>query len=127
MRIPFMNRGPVYGLVFGICVGLLSLSISGLAGAGNEDNAKAYWQERYIELLDGVASAQRDLSEGKGAYAKAKQRNRLQGAYKTEIMDAIADAETRLARWQRELDSFPDEAHRAGVPPGWLREIDDRS
>jgi hypothetical protein len=45
-----------------------------------------------------------------------------QAAARTAIMDRLATARAQLAEAQRALDNLADEARRANVPPGWLRE-----
>ncbi len=101
------------------------LIAAGSTSAGSEGAEKRVWQERYSSLISGVAHAEQRVEASRAAYSKAKQRNRLKGDLKLEILQEIQDAEAQLARLKKELAEFPDEAHRAGVPPGWLREVED--
>jgi hypothetical protein len=105
----------------------LSLVFAGNASAGIEEVEKARFQERYAELIQSVASAEVRVSKSGAAYTKARQRNRLKGEYRELIMTEMEAAEAELARLQKELVAFPEDARRAGVPPGWLREVEDRS
>ena len=105
----------------------LSLVFAGNARAGIEEVEKARFQERYAELIQSVASAEVRAVESRAAYTKARQRNRLKGEYRELIMTEMEEAEAQLARLKKELDAFPEDARRAGVPPGWMREVEERS
>jgi hypothetical protein len=90
----------------------------------SEAARKAEWQQRYRSLVRSVEQLRTELEENRAAYSKAKQRDRLQGSRREQLVEQIASNEKRLAELETELAAFPDEARRAGVPPGWLRDIE---
>ena len=95
------------------------------ASVGAQESSKPYWQNRYRELKTQMSDANMRLTQAKREYNKAKQRNRLRGDYKNQILQEIQSAEMDFEDAQKAFDALPDEARAAGVPPGWFREIDE--
>ena len=95
------------------------------ASVSAPESSKSYWQDRYRDLKAQVSSANARLSQAKRDYNKAKQRGRLRGEYKNDILLEIQSAEMDLQDAEQALDALPDEARAAGVPPGWFREVDE--
>ena len=89
------------------------------------DLERRVWQQRYRGLLQQIEQAQLDLDTARGAYNKRRQRERLRGEHRKQAVAAIEEAETRLRDAQQGLDELPDEARKAGIPPGWLRAVED--
>jgi len=128
MRVNANERWTVLGTaLLGL---LLSLALSILLGfpasADVPESQKGEWQKRYADLITSARDSEQRVHESNAAYNKAKQRGRLRGAYKVTIMENIQTAEADHSRDQQALDAFPEEARQAGVPPGWLREVEDR-
>lgn len=94
-----------------------------VAQPDDEEGKKQYWQNRYRELLKSVDQTRFRLEEDRRAYTKGKQRGRLRGGSRDEVVSRIQENEKRLVELQKQLDDFPNEARRAGVPPGWLRDV----
>ena len=103
-------------LTLALCTSLVSFGAVAVAG----DDSKAYWQGRYQEVQTEYVAASQELDAANAAYHKARQRNRLKGARREEIMSNITKAETRFAAAKQAKDSFPEEARRAGAQPGWF-------
>ena len=125
-----MTRATMPPVRFGSLLWLLTFAIllQALPAAGDVREAdKESWQQRYLELLTAVDDATSRLEVGRGTYSKAKQRGRLQGDRKRELLESISQAEADLASASEALENFPEEARRAGVPPGWLREVEERA
>lgn len=98
--------------------------------AGVEEDAKAEWQQRLRDWKNRLANAEKryqDLDQertellgrwGSAAYAPIEDRLKAQ------------QIEQKMKDLQREIDNardmvevtIPEEARKAGVPPGWLRE-----
>jgi hypothetical protein len=94
------------------------------AAAAQDDEAalKADWQGRYRALVQNVEKTSAQLEADRRTYQKARQRGRLKGGTRDEVLTRIAENEIKLAELEQALQQFPEEARRAGVPPGWLRE-----
>lgn len=82
---------------------------------------KEYWQKRQAELERAVEDARLRLERAEAEYSRGRRANRLRGQAKVEVLQEIEDAKQDLAAAEAALDAFPEEARRAGVPPGWLR------
>ena len=92
------------------------------AWAGNkEERLKVEWQEHYREVTLEYQDASAALQKAELDHRKARQRNRLKGARREELMGALAAAEARYATAKLAKDGFPEAARKAGVPPGWFR------
>lgn len=87
--------------------------------------AKAAWQGRYRTLIDQVAGALTRYEIARARYSKNRQRNTARGQARKQINDQLRQAEIERADAEAELAEFPEIARRAGVPPGWLREVED--
>jgi hypothetical protein len=96
-----------------------------------EEDKKAEWQQRVIEARHRVAEAeqryraldqkkQEALGEGGGPLSTGHLEGRLQSEQIDREMDAVKK-EIDDARHNLEV-VIPEEARKAGVPPGWLRQ-----
>jgi hypothetical protein len=77
---------------------------------------------------DLIALAQQDLARAVKNYDDAlatyqimRHRNRMRGARKRQVIEALENARIELADAQEAFDSAKTGARRAGVPPGWFR------
>jgi hypothetical protein len=91
-----------------------------------EAQSKRHWQNRYVTAKTRVIEAQDQLKVHRTALRKARQRDRLKGEHRTKILGDLEDAREELETAKLELAELPEIARRAGIPPGWLREIDNR-
>lgn len=89
-----------------------------------DSDDRTYWQTRYRELKQRVEAARTEHERALAAYSKGKQRNRLRGEAKTDVMDRLARAKAELDEAERAWDAFPAEARSAGALPGWFRELE---
>ncbi len=87
--------------------------------------AKAEWQGRYRALIDQVSGAVTRYEIARARYSKNRQRNTARGQARREINEQLREAEIERTEAEAELAKFPEIARRAGVPPGWLREVED--
>ena len=92
---------------------------------GSSDAVRAEWQGRYRDLIEQQRMALERLEAARAAYADGRQRKRLRGEHKLEVMEELGHAEADYQKARDELEAFPEEARRAGIPPGWLRDAED--
>jgi Domain of unknown function (DUF4124) len=97
---------------------------------GTEDERKIEWQQRMKEARQQLAGAEKRYRE------LDQKRNELLGAWGGVASGHLEDRmkaqkiEEEMQQVQREIDSarnevenvIPEQARKAGVPPGWLRE-----
>lgn len=107
---------------------LLALLGAGLASAlpeEEDDGTRALWQARYRTLLQNRAILEDNIARLEHAYTQAQQRKYPRGAARESLRVRSEEQRERLAELQQEIDSIYDEARIAGVPPGWLSEVED--
>jgi DNA-nicking Smr family endonuclease len=112
------------GLLPALALGLAT-TVAAPALADLPDSEKAAWQTRYRNLLEAESAAASRYEVAKATYSRNQKRNRRRGEARASINDELAMAQIELGQARAALDDFPAEAHRAGVPPGWLREVED--
>ena len=83
------------------------------------------WRERLLEAQERLESARERAAAAQHAYRDQRQRKRLRGEKKAKLLAELKGAEQQLAEAEAELPVLLDEARRAGVPPGVLREFED--
>jgi hypothetical protein len=83
------------------------------------------WRERLLEAQQRLESARERAAATQHAYRDWRQRKRPRGEKKEELLAKLEGAEQELAEAEAELPVLLDEARRAGVPPGVLREFED--
>jgi chromosome segregation ATPase len=93
---------------------------AGQIGTGEHDA----WRERLFEARQRLENARVRFAEAQQAYQDARQRRYPRGDAKAELLAELERAEQELDRAETELPSLLEEAHRAGVPPGVLREFE---
>jgi len=103
-------------------------------GGGDDAALKAQWQSRMID-------AKRRLQYAEDKYQQlGKRKNDLQTQWGSsgaalapqEVLDEISHLDDEMASAKGEVDKardlinnvIPDEARKAGIPPGWLREVE---
>ena len=93
------------------------------AMAEDESQRKEHWQTRYSMAIAGAAKAEARVETSRKALRKARQRDRLKGDHRTKVLADVEEAEQEVEKARALLDAFPESARRAGIPPGWLREV----
>ncbi len=109
-------------------------SPSTVQGSGNDAALKAQWQSR-------MRNAKRQLKSAEDRYQELlRRKNDLQAQWGSsgaalppqQVLDEMKQLDNEMSSAKSEIDSardqidnvIPDEARRAGVPPGWLREVE---
>ncbi len=82
------------------------------------------WRQRLLEGHERLESARARALEAKYAHRDGRQRRR-RGAEKAQLTVALEAAEKELAAAEAEFPVLLEQARRAGVPPGVLREFED--
>ena len=100
--------------------------------AQNEEERKAEWQQRMYDAKQRMADAEDRLRQY-GGQLKAIQEKFGYGlyGYPPEAAAEAARLEQEVGRAQTDLDHardqvenvIPEQARKAGIPPGWLREV----
>jgi hypothetical protein len=94
------------------------------ASIGDDADEEAKWRERHREMLDGVRRSEARLEAAQEQRSKLGDRYSYGGRSRKEIVSELDHAVRAVQRAQRDLDRFYEEARRADVPPGWVREDD---
>lgn len=102
------------------------------AAAQNEEDRKIEWQQRMYDARQRMTDAETRLQQY-GARLKELQEKSGYGLYgytpeaqaeATRLEGEIARAQADLVRAQNEVENvIPEQARKAGIPPGWLREV----
>jgi hypothetical protein len=91
--------------------------------AGVDDSARrSEWRMRVLRARQRISEAEQALAKARADVARVLRRNPQWVEGLTRALEARAQAETELARARQAVDELEEEARRAGVPPGWLRE-----
>ncbi|MDP2753171.1 MAG: hypothetical protein Q8P40_02140, partial [Nitrospirota bacterium] len=85
-----------------------------------EEQEKEYWCKKTIQyknkiekIKEEIAEAEKELSGENSMYLSYKEKKAIQKKIKSE--------KKKLKYAENDLAEFEDEAHRKGIPPGWLR------
>ena len=102
--------------------------------AGNEDQQKTMWQQRMIDARLKLRMAEEKAQQLEQRKSELQSRWGSAGAAlpPQEAIDEMKQVNAELSSVQREVEQarnvvnnvIPDEARRAGIPPGWLREVE---
>ncbi len=87
--------------------------------------AKLRWQADYQQVLQQLATANADYEAARRVYNKNKQNRHKRGEARREINEKLRNAQIAKAKAEAELREFPEVARRSGIPPGWLREVEE--
>lgn len=123
MKLTSLSR-PLIAALLTLAMGF-AIGISP-AAADDDSQRKIDWQHRYSSVLAGAAKAEARIEASRKALRKARQRDRLKGEHRTKILAELEAAEQEAETARVLLEKFPESARRAGIPPGWLREVEDR-
>ena len=102
------------------------VATSSFAADLDEAARKDYWQKRYEMVLNQSSAAETRLAAAERALRKARHRDRLKGQARIDINLELDAARKEAEAARKLLAQFPEAARRAGVLPGWLREVEDR-
>jgi chromosome segregation ATPase len=97
-------------------------SPAGAVGMGAEEIEQ--WRKTLLGAQERVDGANQQVALAQQAYRDARKRKR-RGGERAELLEALKSAEQELADAESALPELLDEARRAGVPPGVLREFED--
>jgi hypothetical protein len=86
--------------------------------------ALAEWRARLDEAHVALAEARHRSEAAHDAYADWRQRKYPRGVRKEKLVQEVADAEVALAEAQAAWQALQEDARRAGVPPGVLRDYE---
>jgi hypothetical protein len=92
----------------------------GSGGAPGPGGRGSRLDEAHAELQD----ARRRVEAAQDAYADWRQRKYPRGVRKEKLVQEVADAEVALAEAQAAWQAIQEDARRAGVPPGVLRDYE---
>ena len=112
-----------------------SRDTSSKQGAGAaEASQKAAWQGRVLEAKTRLADAESRVMDLEQRKQVITSQWGAAGAAlpPQEVLDEMNQIDSNLARTRREIEDIrneinvviPDEARKAGIPPGWLREVE---
>ncbi|MEM9176936.1 MAG: hypothetical protein AAGC67_17080 [Myxococcota bacterium] len=110
-------------LVLALLVGLGA----SLALAETEEELQAkrlQWQDRYRVALTNRVILQGNVDMLLNSYAQAQRRNYPRGGAREKFLTQANEQKALLAEVEEEIASIYDEARAAGVPPGWLAEVE---
>lgn len=119
-------------LVAGVATADISSSSDGLPrieiadpSSLDDDVERAHWQKEAVDAYRGLAAARQRYDAAVARFSSLRSRNRDRGDVKVKAMKEKADAKQALEAAEERLESLSDEAHRAGIPPGWVRVFDE--
>jgi len=116
------------GLLAGLLAALLALPLAAGAADPLPSDAhiggpdKAVWVGRVRAAYGTVAEARSRNLRAQEAYTSMRHRPSQRGGEKAAILAERTAAEAALADAEAQLAQVLEEARRAGVPPGWIRE-----
>ena len=86
--------------------------------------AIAEWRTKLDDARVALEEARHRYEAAHDAYADWRQRKIPRGVRKEQLVREVAEAETALAETQAAWQGLQEEARRAGVPPGVLRDYE---
>jgi chromosome segregation ATPase len=79
------------------------------------------WCKRATAQNKKIEKAQYDVRSAEKAVKREEEKDFHGGKKSKQLQDSLEHAKRKLASEERELNDIENEAHRTGVPPGWLR------
>ena len=107
----------------GVCGAIVSLVATASSATDQYEQTKINFQTEYGNALTNLAQAKARFTASEKALRKARQRDRLKGESRTAIYAEIEAAKVELETAKNNAARIPEIARRAGIPPGWLREV----
>ena len=90
----------------------------------SQGHNQEWWQQRVLVWMDKKAAAEAKLTDAHERLGREQFLNPAVGTYQrqAEIRDEISQYEEQVREAERMLEeTLPEEAHKSGAPPGWLR------
>ena len=109
----------------GVCGAIVSLVATASSATDQYEQTKINFQTEYGNALTNLAQAKARFTASEKALRKARQRDRLKGESRTAIYAEIEAAKVELETAKNNAARIPEIARRAGIPPGWLREVEE--
>ena len=103
---------------------LLAGTATALAAPPGPDEHDA-WVDRIHDAREAVEVARKRVETSRAAYSRMRHKRKERGERKRERAEERDRAVDDLAAAERRLDALLEQARRAGVPPGWVREAMD--
>ena len=121
-----MRHQVVATLLVSLSMGLPSYAAAGIA-SGEAVPEREAWIERIALAQRSLDAANARYEAAQLAYGQMRHRRRARGERKAAILAEQEHARHSVAEAERALALALEEARRAGVPPGWVREALERS
>ncbi len=99
---------------------LLGAGVANVASSEDPEVQRRYWQQRTTAIHQKNRDALLRYQAAMAAYDSMR-RDNLRGEKRLAVVAERELAQANLDRAQRELDTFSEEARRAGALPGWIR------
>ena len=126
MTFPIRSDRAVVSFALAVLVGLATFVLPAAAETEEELLAKrTQWQERYRVALSNRVILQDNIEKLLHDYAQAQRRNYPRGGAREAFLARAEEQKALLADTEREIQSIQREARAAGIPPGWLAEVED--
>ncbi len=88
--------------------------------AQQEEAREAAWRQRWKAHTASEKQAEQRLEAARSARGKMGDHRTWRGKSRADVLQELDSAEQGLERARKELRDFYAEAHRAGIPPGWV-------
>jgi hypothetical protein len=103
-------------------------------GGGNDAALKAQWQSRMLDARHRLQNAENNYKQLEKSKSELQAQWGSSGAAlpPQDVLNQMKQLDADMSRAKVEIDNardqinnvIPDEARRAGIPPGWLREVE---
>jgi hypothetical protein len=86
-----------------------------------EEHEQEYWCKKASAFRKKIEKAGEDVKETEKEISDANSKNLLSVKKNTQLQKRLKKAKKLVKDAEADLDDLEHEAHRKGVPPGWLR------
>lgn len=122
------HRNPIGRAAIPLLLALALSLLAGFAAAETEQEILAkrtQWQVRYRVALTNREILRDNIEKLRHDYAQAQRRNYPRGGARQAFLTQADEQEALLVETEQEIVSIREEARAAGIPPGWLAEVED--
>jgi predicted nucleic acid-binding Zn-ribbon protein len=92
------------------------------ASMAKDEKEQEHWCKQANQRRKKIDTARDDVVKAEKDLSREKEKNSGTGGKKnSRLQDRLDQAKRRLSVEEKELHDLENEAHRKGVPPGWLR------
>jgi len=125
-----LERSSAARMISALCLGIVLLAVPASANnpaartGAEQSGPKAYWQERYRNLINRAAELRDIIETERELYADANRRNYRRGDKRHRHRIKLIEAEDQLEVIEAELETIKDDGRRAGALPGWFYEVE---